>query len=330
MFTWVLVTAVLEATAVSSDASGSSWSRLWGGGRREAVLSANGEAELLNATSAEALHDKPECAEACDDYQQGVDKTSTAVCIDMYRTCAPAGCGEGLCLQRFMDECDSHCSEWADATKESLNVCQDNTNMYKCSGQTSCPSGTSRCKQKPIETCTLFCEGYEFSGTHTVSMDSEFVCQNLDGNNVNMGVCLPMPCSVYTHNSANYDSSKPCKQDYPSCANKCAAGSDTPNATSTCFDEFAGTCHNRLNCEADGLVRCMPTNIQQDLSNVDSDTSNLGDWQVGNLVEKTGKEAPKWSPGMTQTEWRNEQQRVRIAALRRSQQKGGKMIRRDG
>jgi len=324
MFAWLLATALLgaPAAAVSSDAAGSKFAGLNRGGQREgdtsAVLSADGKVALSSSSV-------PMCAEPCDTYEQGVDKTSKDVCmVDAHRTCAPAGCGSSMCLQRFHGECTDHCSEWADATKESFNVCQHKKLSFMCSGQKECPSDTYRCKQKPIDECHVFCEGYEFSGNHRVTMDSEMVCINTDANSANWGTCMPLPCSMVNHSSANYQKTNVCKQAYPLCLNKCAEGSDEHNDTTTCFDEYSETCTNRLSCTEGSLTRCKPRTSHQDLSNVDKEADGWGD-----LIQsgKSAKEVPKWSAGMTQAEWTKEQQRARIAKQRRMQQKGGKMMR---
>lgn len=306
MFIWALAAALLEAAAASSDLA----SRREGGA--SAVLSADGHV----ANGKEAV--TPMCAEACDDYQQGVDQTSTAVCIDMFRTCAPAGCGMDLCHQRFNDECSDHCSEWADVTIDSLNVCQHKTDLYRCSGQKSCPSDTYRCKQKKIPQCFIFCEGYEFSGQHSVSQDTDLVCMNNDANSANMGTCMPLPCSMSHHNSELYEVSNVCHQSFPYCANKCADGSEElwQNSTTMCFDEYSEKCVNHHNCGEISQTRCIPTKVHQDLSKVDLEDDGWGLVQRG---QSEKDEVPKWTAGMTQAQWTKEQQRARIAKLRRVQ-----------
>lgn len=258
------------------------------------VFSASGESgELKDSREVKASETyQPPCAEACNDYQQGVDETSRTVCIDEYGTCAASGCGLGQCLQRFHGECSEWCSEWTDATHATLNVCQDQTDTFKCSGEKNCGASKSRCKQKKIVDCDYTCSAYEFSGALSVDQNSELVCQNIDPQSENMGICMPLPCSMAMHTSANYAVSKVCRQIYDNCGNSCAEGSEEPNATdgTTCFDTFSEVCSNYEGCPTH-LSRCMAQKVHYDLSKVDKTSQDS--W---GLAEKTAEKVHSTTP----------------------------------
>lgn len=293
-----------------------------------AVLTARGGYQLdANSKKRAAEPGTPECSEPCDDYTQGVDQETESVCIDAYRTCAHDGCGMGLCMQRFNDDCTDYCSEWADVTVKSLNVCQHKTDSYKCSGEKECPEDTYRCKQKKVEDCWIFCEEYEFSGGFGVDHNSDLVCQNLGADNDDFGVCLPLPCDRNHHNSNLYTGAKICRQTHPQCRNSCAAGSDEPNSTTVCFDEWSEKCENHEVCPHQ-MTRCQPTKVHQDLSNVDNGVGN--GWTLseksegkafvgGQSVEDRQREARRAA----------DQQRAKAAAQRRAQRKKSSIMRRD-
>jgi len=315
MAAWMLVAVML---GVSPAFSASPMSRLWGGrssseGAASAVLSASGSGYLeVNASKARSPVATPTCAEPCDDYQQGVSPDTETVCIDAFRTCSLAGCGDGVCAQRFIDDCTDHCSEWEDATHETLNVCQDKERGYKCNGNKVCGDTEYRCKQKRVEECFLFCEGYEFSGEHKVDQDSEFVCQNLDSNNVNMGVCMALPCAMSEHNSGNYGGANICRQSLATCKNSCAAGSDEPNSTTVCFDEYSEKCENWEVCPSH-MVRCQPTKVHQNFANVDKEDNHftLLDKQAHKAAFVAKQKAMAAGKDMTQAEWKAEGQKAR-------------------
>lgn len=328
--------AVLQVVLVSAASTGVG-SRLWAGrsaeGSTSAVLSATGSGYVLNNTIAQAA--PVECAEACDRYTQGVSKDSESVCIDALRTCSLNGCGMGLCVQRFHDECTDHCSEWGDATSKSINVClhkekklvgekpENQPRPYRCSGEQECPANSFRCQQKEIPECFVFCDGYGFSGDDKVDQDTDLVCQNTESKSPQFGVCMNLPCSMQHHNSINYKNAGICRQIYPNCPNTCADGSeDHKDKASVCFDNnnWAGSasptfqqCTNHAKCPGD-TIRCRPIKHHQDYSKVDKEKSS---WS--SLVDESNK--------MTWTESRAEQHRARVAALRRAE--GRSLIRRD-
>jgi len=290
-------------------------------GLTSAVLTAMGEGSVLNRTV-------PECFSACETYNAGVDETTENLCIDAWGTCSVGGCGwGGTCRQKFNDECTDHCSEWAEADINSPNVCQDKVDTYKCSASKACnPAKGWRCKQKKAPECFLFCEGYETSGNAAVRIDqnSGLVCQNLNPDSTDLGVCLPLPCSMTHHNTGNYRGSQVCKQTMPWCKNSCAEGSDEPNTTTVCFDEYSEVCQNHAACP-DTMTRCTPVKHHMNESAVNKEDLPPG-WRqetVASLAQGPGQD-------MTQAEWRQEQQRVRIEALRSLQQQPKMIMRRDG
>lgn len=329
MLAWCIASAMLRAPLAHAALPRARTSGGRANGTTAAVLSAKGAYQLDKRRAAEPA--TPECAEPCDDYTQGVNQETESVCMDEYRTCANDGCGMGLCMQRFNDDCTDHCSAWADATVKSLNVCQDKTDSYKCSGEKECPDDKYRCKQKKVEDCWIFCEAYEFSGGFGVDQDSELVCQNIGADNDDFGVCLPLPCSRSHHNSNLYTGASICRQTHPRCRNSCAAGSDEPNTTTTCFDDWTEKCENHEVCPS-SMKRCTPTKVHQDLSKVDNGWS-------GSFADNTaGREASAQAAfvgGQSAEEQRREarraadQRRAKVAAQRRLQRKTSPMIRRD-
>lgn len=313
MIVCLLVTLAVGATGSKSSSS----SHLWRGqsdGATTAVLSATGDAFIVRsarssrdaekATSGEARETTPECTAVCDNYYNGVDKDTQAVCMrsdgscDHPGRCVLAGDGQGatdpVCVQRLHDECTDHCSEWgADTNESAINVCQHSTDKHKCLSRQaadSCPTDYSMCRQKPIDKCIPTCGG--FSGA--LNKESEIVCMIMGGDN--MGFCMPLPCSADNLGYAAHAKTVVCKQTYDDCDNLCAAGSDhAPPGTPTCFDGTDETCHEVEDCEAQGWTRCISINFHQNLSNVDRQNDSEADpeWfnPPLNEMEKSGMEA---------------------------------------
>jgi len=311
------------------------------GGATSAVISASGSGHLLNASAKQTV--TPPCAEACQDYTKDVSETTESVCIDSTRSCSLNTC-DTRCYQRFNDDCQSFCSKWAAEVDETtLNVCLKNEKRvapkgkkekkgnlpFDCSAESQCPADTTRCKQKRVPDCWIFCEGYEFSGNLTVTQDTTLICQNMNDASSDFGVCLPPPCNMQAHNSMYYEHASICKQELPNCPNSCAAGSDEPDGLSVCFNNdkpyssWSATsdyekCTNEKECPMDH-IRCKPVTQHQDKSKLPLEDGSGS--IAATLVEHRARQ-------LTWAESRAEQQRAKVAAFRKAHARSS-LMRRD-
>lgn len=249
-------------------------------GKRAAALNVAGDAASAKARAAAAAghHSRKEgslirtmkrgvngaalCTEYCTSYNQGegVDATTMMVTIDASGYCSLPTASDAGCVQIFHDECADHCSQWTDVTPTTLNVCQHSTDTYKCEAivSGSCPSTHTKCKQKPVQDCSMLCEGFEFDAAQneTVDQDTRIVCQNRVSTNAQgFGTCMALPCAQTGTRSSNYPGVA-CLQTYSVCAADCPAGTDIWTNTSTiCYNTETGACRNQHRCEED-FMRC--------------------------------------------------------------------------
>jgi len=160
------------------------------------------------------------------------------------------------CVQVFDEECDEPCSWWADATVETLQVCQDRKHKYKCYGEEVCSEGRYKCRQTHIYDCPINCDEY----VGYVDQDTKMVCQNRDPSHQDFGDCLEIPCtkSEYPITDTEYVGASICYQSHNNCMQICGVGSPTPNDTTVCQDTVDFMCNNDLHCPAPNRQRCKP------------------------------------------------------------------------